>query len=160
TSCSPRRQSTFTARYSSSRTPYAQAERENPWSTGCEVALAGFYSNGAPGVARVVTRPGQKTLVDIYGHKTTGALVLMVGKKDAKCLVSSALGHARVTSPEKWIARAAATDAYLCEHEGEATIGGVPAVAVCHRWTRLYWPFLVLNGRKYLRGFDVTPTGI
>ena len=133
-----------------------QAERANPWSRGCEVGLAGFLSNGSPVLAKVLTRPSEKTEVCCYAPKQAGSLVVMVGQPDAKEQISSAISRALAAPGPHWMERAVATVAYLCEHEGEPTIGGAPSVAFCPRDGTMYWPFVIINGRTHLRGFDVT----
>jgi len=45
---------------------------------------------------------------------------------------------------------------YLIQHQGEPTIGGGLSVATCTGSGFLEWPFVVVDGRTFLRGFDVT----
>jgi hypothetical protein len=133
-----------------------QAENANPWSQGSEVALAGFLSNRSPALAKIVTRPSEKTEVHCYAPKQPGSLILMVGQRDAKEQIFSAIQRAFEELGSHWIERAVGTIAYLCQHEGEHTIGGAPSVAICTRDGPMYWPFVVIDGKTYLRGFDVT----
>jgi hypothetical protein len=133
-----------------------RAESANPPSKGCEVVLAGFLTNGIPAVAKVITRPAERTEVHCFAPKQRGSLVLMVGQKDAKEQIASAVSRAFVEGRQHWAERAAGTIWYLCKHEGAAVIGGAPSVAVCARDENLYWPFVTIDGRTFLRGFDVT----
>ena len=52
----------------------------------------------------------------------------------------------------------ASTIWYLSKHEGEPSIGGGPSVALCPRDGAVHWPFVTVDGRTYLRGFDITET--
>lgn len=133
-----------------------QAENANAWSQGSEVALAGFLSNGSPALAKVVTRPSHKTEVHCYAPKQAGSLIVMVGQREAKEQIFSAISRAFAEPRPHWLQPAVATVAYLCQHEGEHTIGGAPSVATCTRDGTIYWPFVVIDGKTYLRGFDVT----
>ncbi len=83
----------------------------------------------------------------------------MVGQAGAKAQVAASMSRTFQESGS-WVARATATILYLSKHEGEPTIGGAPSVAVCQRQGRIEWPFVVVDGRTYLRGFDVTETGV
>jgi hypothetical protein len=141
-----------------------RAEAANPWSQGSEVVIAGFLANGSPALAKVITRRNERTEVHCYAPKQRGFLVAMVGQSKAKEQIASAVSRAFVEARQHWIERAAATIWYLSKHEGMAAIGGAPSIAVCSRGKDLYWPFVVVDGRTYLRGFDVTegcpnPTG-
>jgi hypothetical protein len=127
-----------------------QTESANPCSEGCEVALAGFWSNGNPAIAKIGTKPSCKTEVHVYAPKQPGSLIVMVGQRDAKEQIFSAICRAFAETGSNWIERAVSTIAYLCEHEGERTIGGAPSVAVCANDGTLYWPFVELDGKTYL----------
>lgn len=133
-----------------------QIEKQSPWSEGSEVALAGRLTNGMPALAKVVTRPTKPSEVHIYAHKVPGSLFLFAGQREGKEQIFAAVGQALKAGGDDWINRAIGTIAYLCEHEGERTIGGGPAVAICPQQGVLYWPFLVMNNRTFLRGFDVS----
>lgn len=133
-----------------------QIEQKSPWSEGCEVALAGFLSTGNPALAKVVTGPSRRAEVHVYAPRVSGSLFLFVGKSDGKEQIFSSVGHALREGGNEWLQRAVGTIAYLCEHEGERTIGGSPAVAFCERGGILHWPFVVMGERTYLRGFDIT----
>jgi hypothetical protein len=79
----------------------------------------------------------------------------MVGQSNAKEQIAAAVSRAFLEGRQYWTEHAAATIWYLAKH-GAATIGGGPALAVCSRGSNIYWPFVVVEGRTYLRGFDVT----
>lgn len=132
-----------------------KVEKASPWSTGCEVVLAGFLANGIPALAKVLTRPSGKTEVNLWLPKQPGSLVAMVGQAAAKEQVAAAIARTFLETG-RWVERAAATIWYLSKHEGEPKIGGGPAIAVCHRAGVLQWPFVVVEGHVYLRGLDVT----
>jgi hypothetical protein len=132
-----------------------KVERTNPWRPGCEVVLAGFLANGSPALAKVRTRASEKTVVDCWAPKQPGSLIAMVGQPSAKEQVAASISRMFLESGH-WVERAAATIPYLSKHEGEPAIGGGLAVAVCQREGVLHWPFVVVEGRAYLRGFDVT----
>jgi len=134
----------------------SRIERANPWSTGCEVALAGFLSNGSPALAKVSTSPHEKAIAHMYAHKQPGSLVVLVGQPGAKHQICAALEQAFGEPGPHWIQRAVATIQYLCQHEAERTIGGAPSVATCTRDGPVQWPFVVVDGKTYLRGFDVS----
>jgi len=131
-------------------------EQQSPWSEGCEVALSGFLSNGVPALAKVCTGPSRRAEVHVYAHQAAGSLFLFVGQREGKEQIFSAVGRALEFGAGDWIQRAVGTIAYLCEHEGERTIGGAPAVAFCAREGVLQWPLVVMNERTYLRGFDIS----
>jgi hypothetical protein len=133
-----------------------RVECANPWSKGCEVVLAGFLANGSPAVAKIITRPNARTEVHCMAPKQRGSLILMVGQQDAKEQIASTISRAFVEGHQHWAERAAGTIWYLCRHEGTPVIGGAPSVAVCARGENLYWPFVVIEGRTFLRGFDVS----
>jgi len=133
-------------------------EQESPWSQGCEVALVGRLSNGMPAIAKVTTRPSAKAEVHIYAHKVPGSLFLFVGQREGKEQIFLAVRRAFESGRGDWLERAVGTIAYLCEHNGQSTIGGSPAVAVCSFPGVLHWPILVMDNRTYLRGFDITST--
>jgi hypothetical protein len=133
-----------------------QIEQKSPWSKGCEVVLTGFLSNGTPALAKVWTGPSRRAEAHIYAPKSTGSLFLFVGQREGKEQIFSSVGQALREGGPHWVQRAVGTIAYLCEHEGERTIGGVPSVAVCSRHEPMNWPLLVMGNRTYLRGFDVT----
>jgi hypothetical protein len=130
-------------------------EKANRWSKGCEVVMAGFLANGSPALAKVLTRASEKTEVHCWAPKRPGSLVAMVGQPNAKEQIAAAMSRTFEESG-RWIERATATILYLSKHDGEPTIGGGPGVAVCHRQGVLHWPFVIADGRTYLRGFDVT----
>lgn len=133
-----------------------QIEKQSPWSRGCEVALAGRLTNGMPALAKVITRPARPSEVHIYAHKAPGSLFLFVGQREGKEQIFAAVGQALKVGGDDWINRAIGTIAYLCEHEGEHTIGGAPSVALCPHQGVLHWPFVVMNNRTFLRGFDIS----
>ncbi|HEX4334531.1 MAG TPA: hypothetical protein VH062_01385 [Polyangiaceae bacterium] len=133
-----------------------RVELDNPWSDGCEVAIAGFLSNGTPALAKVTTAPSRRAEVHLYAPKRFGSLILMVGRADAKEQIFGAIARDLRESGARWIAKAVGTIAYLCEHEGERTIGGAPSVAVCSQAGPVYWPLVVDGDRTYLRGLDIT----
>lgn len=133
-----------------------QIEQKSPWSEGCEVVLTGFLSNGTPALAKVWTGPRRRAEVHVYAPRFTGSLFLFVGQRDGKEQIFSSVGQALQEGGQHWVQRAVGTIAYLCEHEGERTIGGAPAVAICTRNEVMHWPIVVMGNRTYLRGFDVT----
>lgn len=133
-----------------------RTERENASTKGCEVVLAGFLDNGSPALAKVTTLPASRTVVHCCAPKQQGSLIMMVGQQDAKDQIASAIARAFGEGRQHWAERAAGTIWYLCKHEGVPTIGGAPSVAVCERGGNLYWPFVVVDDRTFLRGFDVT----
>jgi hypothetical protein len=142
----------------------AKVERENPWSSGSEVALAGFLENGSPSIAKVVTRRGQPTEVFLYAPRQCGSLIAFVGDAEAKSLLVAGVARTLGEGQQFWTERATAMIWYLSKHEGAASIGGGPAVAVCARGKNIHWPIVTVDGRTYLRGFDITestpnPTG-
>jgi hypothetical protein len=132
-------------------------EQKSPWSQGCEVAVAGFLTNGMPALAKVITGPTKRAEVHFYSHQFTGSLFLFVGQRDGKEQIFSSVAQALKEGGQHWMQRAIGTIAYLCEHEGERTIGGAPAVAVCTSNGVMHWPIVTIGKRRYLRGFDVTP---
>jgi len=136
-----------------------QIEQRSPWSKGCEVVLTGFLSNGTPALAKVRTWPSRRAEVHIYAPRFTGSLFLFVGQREGKEQIISSVGQALREGGQHWVRRAVGTIAYLCEHEGEPTIGGAPSVAVCSRDQPMHWPIVVMGNRTYLRGFDVTAMG-
>lgn len=131
-------------------------EAKNPRTYGTEVLLAGFLSNGSPALAKVVTRPFQRTEIHCYAPRQRGSLVAMVGQPDAKEQIASAAARAFVEPGQHWAERAAATIWYLSQHEGTPAIGGAPSVAICSRDEAMFWPFVVVGERTYLRGLEVT----
>lgn len=133
-----------------------QIEQKSPWSQGCEVVLTGFLSNGMPALAKVLTEPSRRTVTHIYAPKFAGSLFLFVGQREGKEQIFSSVGRALREGGHHWVQRAIGTIAYLCEHEGERTIGGAPSAAVGSRDEPMHWPILVMGNRTYLRGFDVT----
>jgi hypothetical protein len=135
-----------------------RSDRENPWSRGSEVALVGFLENGSPALAKVRTRLGERTEVYIYAPKQQGSLVMMVGQKDAQKQVAAAITRTLAERRNDWASRAASTIWYLSKHEGEPTIGGGLTLAACERGRNIYWPFVTVDGRTYVRGFDITET--
>lgn len=135
-----------------------QAEARNPWSPGCEVALAGFWKNSTPALAKVTTRRAQDTVLLFYGHEGPGALVAFVGQRDGKQQIASALEASFQGESTEWFERAVGTLWYLARHEGEPTIGGAPSVGMS-LGANVFWPFVAIDDRYYLRGFDFTDMG-
>jgi hypothetical protein len=133
-----------------------QIEQKSPWSAGCEVVLTGFLSNGMPALAKVWTGPQRRAEVHIYAPRFAGSLFMLVGQRDGKEQIFSSVTQAFLEKSQHWVERAVGAIAYLCEHEGERSIGGAPAVALCNRNEAMYWPVVVMGDRTYLRGFDVT----
>jgi hypothetical protein len=136
-----------------------RVESENPWTPGSEVVLAGFLANGSPALAKILTRKGARTEAYCYAPKRRGSLIAMVGQQDAKEQLAATVSRAFKEGRQhwaQWLGRAAATIWYLAKHEGVPSIGGTPSVAVCSPREDIFWPLVVIGGRKYLRGIDVT----
>lgn len=131
-------------------------ERANPASTGCEVVLAGFLENGNPSLAKVVTSPDERTHVVICAPKQSGDLLFMVGQQDAKAQLASAITWAIAGAPHQWTQLVASTIWYLARHEGIRGVGGGVSIALCTRGSDLFWPFVQVENRTFLRGFDFT----
>jgi hypothetical protein len=133
-----------------------KADGDRAWSAGSEVVLVGFLSNGNPAMAKIITRPGEKTEAYLVAQTQPGALVMMVGKSDAKAQIAAALNESFAAPGLGWADRAAGTIWYLCQHDGEPNIGGGLSVGVCPADEVMYWPVVGVGDRTFLRGIEMT----
>jgi len=122
----------------------------------CEVVIAGFLRNGNPALAKVITRVGRPTLATLYTHRQRGALISFIGEPIAKVPLMNAIRSGFDRGSLHWVKYATGAIWHLSQDPRRRGIGGAPSVAICGSGGHLYWPFVELAGRLYLRGFDVT----
>lgn len=121
-----------------------------------EVAVVGFLETGSPCLARVVISPGFNRASFLSGPKGSTQL-LPVGKSDGKALLLRSVESATRQGRPRFSA-AVATLLYIAKHDGAfQTVGGGIAVGTCDGSSDHFsWPIVEINGRRYLRGVDVS----
>jgi hypothetical protein len=121
-----------------------------------EVAVAGFLGDGTPCLSLVRVAAGFNKAGFISCPRGT-TIALPVGVSDGKSLLLRSIeaakqeGRPRLGSP-------VATLFYMAKHAGAfKTVGGGIAVGNCKGGDSSFsWPIIEIDGRRYLRGIDVT----
>ena len=121
-----------------------------------EVAVAGFLGDGTPCLALVRIAPGFNKAGFISCPKGS-TIALPVGVLEGKSLLLRSIvaakqeGRPRLGSP-------VATLFYMAKHSGAfKTVGGGIALGNCKGGDSSFsWPIVEIDGRRYLRGIDVT----
>jgi hypothetical protein len=131
-------------------------DRERNFAARCDVAVAGFWNNGFPGIARVTTRQHRTTRTAFWGHRRAGSLISVVGRDTARERVVDALKASLAGGESRWLERVLAAIQYCVDIEGETSVGGGVSVAYCELAGSIVWPWVITGGRKFLRGFELT----
>ena len=121
-----------------------------------QVATAGFLTDGTPCLALVTIAPGFNKAGFISCPKGS-TQALPVGTSEGKALLLRSIeaakreGRPRLGSP-------VATILYMAKHAGAfRSVGGGIAVGACKGGGGNFsWPIVEIDGRRYLRGIDVT----
>ena len=135
---------------------YFLKQTASPKEPASQVAVAGFLTDGTPCLALVTIAPGFNKAAFISCPKGSTKAV-PVGAMEGKVLLLRSIeaakkeGRPRLGSP-------VAALLYMAKHDGAfKTVGGGIAVGMCKGIGENFsWPIVEIDGRRYLRGLDVT----
>lgn len=121
-----------------------------------QVAVAGYFATGAPCLALVTIAPGfNKAGFISFPKGSTWAVP--VGASDGKVLLLRSIEAAKQDRRPR-LGSPLAMLHYIAKHAGAfKSVGGGIAVGHCKGGGESFsWPIIEIDGRRYLRGIDVT----
>jgi hypothetical protein len=131
-----------------------RSAEQQGWS--CEAVVAGFLSSRTPALAHLVVSP-ERNRVSFFQPEKEGFIVIPVGNIAGKRLLLRGLMAAK-REKRKLVASGVGLLWYMSRHPGAFTsIGGGISVGSCGAQDDAFsWPVVEIDGRLFMRGFDVT----